>query len=162
MTVIEFAAGSMWFMLYAFATLIAIRLSPIRSPAVLVVILACLFTIASAPAGALAPVEANYWRALAVFLFLTLSHLMIFGAAYKSISLRILLDLFLAPSGRLPAELVFSRYIEQESFTARIQVMIAQGLASHSRHGITLTPRGRRLAAAVGLLQRLYGIEKSG
>jgi len=161
-TVIEFAAGSMWFMLYAFATLIAIRLSPIRSPAVLVVILACLFTIASAPAGALAPVEANYWRALAVFLFLTLSHLMIFGATYKSISLRILLDLFLAPSGRLPAELVFSRYIEQESFTARIQVMIAQGLASHSRHGITLTPRGRRLAAAVGLLQRLYGIEKSG
>ena len=162
MTAIEFAAGSAWFMLYAVATFFAIRLSPIRSPAVLVVALACLFTLASAPAGALVSVEANYWRALAVFIFLTVCHLMIFGAAYKSISLRILLDLFLAPAGKLPSDLVFSRYIAQESFTARIQVMITQGLASNSRHGIALTDKGRRLASVVGLLQRLYSIEKSG
>lgn len=162
MTAIEFASGAAWFTLYASATFFAIRLSPNRSPTVLVVTLACLFALASVPAGALVSIEANYWRALVVFLFLTLCHLMIFGAVYKSISLRILLDLFLAPLGKLPADLVLSRYIEQESFAARIQVMITQDLASHSPRGITLTRKGRKLAAAVSLLQRLYSIQESG
>lgn len=162
MTAIEFATGGVWFMLYAFATCLAVRLSPDRSPAVLVIALACLFTLASLPAGALAPVEGNYWRALTAFTFLTLCHLIIFGITYKSISLRILLDLSQAPSTRLPADLVFSRYIERESFAARIQVMTTQGLASHSLDGITLTPKGHRLAASAELLQRLYDIQISG
>jgi len=161
-TGLEFAAGGVWYVLYAVAAFLAVRLSPNRSPALLVMLLACLFTLASAPAGAVTHIEANYWRALVVFLFLVLCHLMIFGAAYKSISLRILLDLYRTPSRKLPAGLVFSRYIEQESFTARIQVMITQGLASYSPDGIILAPRGQRLAAAAGLLQRLYDIKTSG
>src|SRR5437667_3230713 len=149
-------------MLYAFATCLALRLSPGRSPAVLIVALACLFTLASLPAGALVPVEANYWRALTAFSFLTLCHLMIFGVTFKSISLRILLDLFQAPSARLPTDLVFSRYIEGESFAARVQVMITQGLASLSRDGIILTPKALSLAASAELLQRLSRIQISG
>ena len=162
MTGLEVAAGSTWFVLYALAAFLAVRLAPNRSPALIVMLLACLFTLASAPAGAVMPIEANYWRALVVFVFLVLCHLMIFGAAYKSISLRILLDLYRSPSRILPAELIFSRYIEQESFAVRIRVMITQGFASYSREGISLAPRGRRLAAGVGLLQRLYDIKTSG
>jgi hypothetical protein len=161
-TGLEFAAGSVWFVLYAIGTFLAVRLSPNRSPALVVMLLACLFTLASAPVGAVTHIEANYWRALVVFLFLLLCHLMIFGAAYKSISLRILLDLYRAPSRKMSAELVFSRYIEQESFMARIQIIVTQGLASYSSDGIILAPKGQRLAAAVGLLQRLYDIKTSG
>jgi hypothetical protein len=162
MSATELAVGGAWFALYAVAAGVAIRVWPQRSPAALVVALAWLFALALAPAGALAGLPANYWRALVAFCFFTLCYLMIFGATYKSISLRILLDLARAPSRRLSAEQILSRFVEQESFSARIDAMRAQGLAFASPDGLTLTPRGRRLAVATRLLHRLYRIERSG
>jgi hypothetical protein len=161
-TAVEFAAGAAWFTLYACTAHFAIRLLPERSSALVSLATACVLAAATLPAGAMIGIEANYWRALGVACFLIMSHLMVFGAVYKSISLHILLDLARAPSRRLSAEELFSRYIEQESFEARIQLMIAQGLAVHSRDGIALSPKGYRLAVAARFIQRLYGIERSG
>jgi predicted transcriptional regulator len=162
MTPMEIGAGVLWFLLYAILVFVQIRFFPLRSPAALAVGTACFTAAASIPAALLFSAGANYWHSFVVFTFLALIYLMVFGATYKSISLRILLDLFKAPEKKLLADELFSSYVEQESFQARIKVMIEQGLASQSREGIRLTKKGHRIAGAVESIQRLYNIKTSG
>lgn len=162
MTTFELGAALMWFALYAAAVFTQIRLSPRRSPALIAVGTAFLAAVASAPVALVAPANANYWHSFIVFSFSTLLYLMIFGATYKSISLRILLDLLRAPERKLSADKLFANYVSQESFHARIEVMVAHGLARRLPEGIHLTPKGRRFASAIEKVQRLYNIESSG
>ena len=162
MNAAEAAAGALWFALYAAAVLAGIRGMPQRSPAVIAVGSAILLTAAAFPMATLAPIAGNFWRDLAVFCFLAICYLMIFGAVYKSVSLRMMLDLLRAPAQRMSAEELFRRSINSESFQARIQVMIAQGLATQSAAGFALTPKGRGIARGTRMLQCLFGIQTSG
>lgn len=162
MNATEFLAGGVWFLLYAGTVYVLVRAAPRRSPASIALAAACLFAVGSLPASALTPADGNYWRILAVFVFWTLCYLMAFGATYKSLSLRILWDLYQAPSRRLAMDAVFSRYIENESLEARLQAIVSQGFATASEGGFSLTPRGYRIAVAAQYLQRLYCIENSG
>lgn len=162
MTGVEFGAGLLWFVLYALAVLAQVRLSPQRSPAVIAIGTALWAAALSFVAAHLLEADVNYWRSFIVFSFFSIAYLMAFGATYKSISLRILFDLSKAPGGRMRAHELFANYVGQESFQARIEVMMNQGFARRSPEGIQLTPRGRRLAAVIESVQDLFGIESSG
>lgn len=162
MTAGEFGAGLLWFVLYALAVFIGVRLWPRRSPAIIAVGTALLAAVFSLPAAHLLRIDANYWRSLFVFAFFSIVYLMAFGAVYKSISLRMLLDLSRAPARRMRADDLFSHYVGRESFQARIEVMVAQGYAKRSSGGIQLTPKGHRLAVAVESIQGIFRIASSG
>lgn len=162
MSPMELVAGASWFILYAASVFAAIRLVPRQSPALLAVAAAFLYSAAAFPLAATLPLEGNFWRAMAVFCFLAICYLMLFGAVYKSVSLRMMLDLLHAPSYRLPADEVFSTYILGESFEARTQIMLEQGLATQSREGFSLTAKGGRVARLARALQRTFGIDTSG
>lgn len=101
------------------------------------------------------PVSATYW-------FLALCFLTAFGAIYKSISLRILLDLLNRPNRSERFEAILDRYVQRESYQARLSILVADGLATQETAGFQLTPKGRRIAALVRALQTLFRIERSG
>jgi hypothetical protein len=101
------------------------------------------------------PVSATYW-------FLTLCFLMIFGAVYKSVSFRVLLDLSRQPNRSDRYDALLSRSIEEDSYRDRVRVLVESGLASRDTAGLRLTPKGRRLAAVLAGLHRAYRIERSG
>ena len=88
--------------------------------------------------------------------------LMAFGALYKSISLRILLDLLDRPGHAGLYSAILARYVAAESFENRLTVMQENGFAVPTPAGYALTDKGRRLAGLVGVLHRLFAIERSG
>ena len=93
---------------------------------------------------------------------LTICFLMVFGAVYKSISLRILAELCMRPGRRDDYQAILGRYVHSESFKGRVRILIADGLATDDGDGLMLTRKGRRIAGAVAALQRLFRIERSG
>jgi hypothetical protein len=97
-----------------------------------------------------------------VFWFTALLFLMAFGALYKSISLRILLDLLDRPGQAGLYSAILGRYVAAESFESRLAVMQENGFAVLTPAGYALTDKGRRLARLVGALHRLFAIERSG
>lgn len=154
--------GITWFGIYMTAVYSAIRLCRQKSPAMLAVVIAAAVIVAATVVAAAIPVRANYWRVLATASFLMLVYLMVFGATYKSVSLHIMHDLWRTPARKLPIEQILARYIQTESFSNRIQVMLEHGWATQSADGIMLSQKGRRLARTVRFVQRLYNIERSG
>ncbi len=91
-----------------------------------------------------------------------LCFLMAFGGIYKSISLRILLDLLNRPNRCDRYETILNRYVERESYQGRLRILIGDGLATRVPAGFQLTRKGRRIAAAAHALQRLFKIGTSG
>ena len=103
-----------------------------------------------------------FWPFSATYWFLVLCFLMGFGAIYKSISLRILLDLLNQPGRADRYEGILHRYVQQESYQRRLNILVEAGLATRGRAGYEVTRRGRQRAAIVHALQGLFKIECSG
>jgi hypothetical protein len=104
----------------------------------------------------------NFWMYVAGYCFFVLSFLMAFGAIYKSISLRILLDLARKPERTDTYENVLRRYIAEESFHDRLAVIERQQFATRLGDGFVLTQRGWRVAKSLQSIQKFYRIARSG
>jgi len=103
-----------------------------------------------------------FWPLFASYSLLSLTFLLAFGAVYKSISLRILGDLLQRPGRSDDYQGILARYIEEESYRARLSLLLSEGLATREDARLRLTPRGWRLANAVSTLQRFFAIRSSG
>ena len=103
-----------------------------------------------------------FWHLSATYWFLVLCFLMVFGAVYKSISLRILADLLKQPTRSELYACILGRYIEQESYMSRLEVMMSNGLAVRLPAGFQLTAKGRRIAAIIYTIQQAFNIQRSG
>lgn len=154
--------GMIGFAVYLLLVLVALRaLRRVAASAIVtgaaVVTYVGLVAVAGASGTAVRfwPLSASYW-------FPSLCFLMVFGAIYKSISLRILSDLIDRPACADRYDAVLGRCIEGDSYPNRLQVMADAGLAVRGASDLCLTPKGRRLAASVARLQALYKIERSG
>jgi hypothetical protein len=99
----------------------------------------------------------NFWVYGTSYWFFSLCFLVAFGAIYKSLSLRILLDLSERPGRADSYDRIFERYVAGESYKNRLQVIQNNRLAVCSDCRFSLTPRGRRLIGAIR-----FGINKSG
>jgi hypothetical protein len=99
--------------------------------------------------------SATYW-------FLTANFLLAFGAIYKSISLKILLDLLEQPKRTESYEAILARYIFKESFENRLEVMRRAELATARDGNYELTEKGRAMASYISLLQRIFAIKQTG
>ena len=149
------------FVAYVAVVMAALRLSS-REPAGLVILAAAFVYAIGLPLLAAIGIPVNVWYLTVVYGFLALSFLMVFGAVYKSLSLRMLLDLLQARGHALDERHLAERYIKAQSFHDRLVVMVEKGLAQRMGARIGLSARGRRVAGAARALQTLYRIEKSG
>jgi hypothetical protein len=148
-------------MSYLAATAVALRVFHTAAPPALVIALAIVvyvLVIALVPIA----VAVNFWTVSAAYWFGVLCFLIAFGALYKSISIRILIDLLGQPHRRDEHQAVLDRYILRQSYEDRARLLIAEGFAAASAGGLALTPRGRRIAATVAWLHRVYNIAESG
>jgi hypothetical protein len=158
----ETEIGIAGFALYLAAIAVALRQVRALSPACITVAAAVLAYVGILFLVAVAPVRAKFWILSVIFWFPTLVFLMGFGAVYKSVSLRMLLDLRQRPLRTEMHSTVLARYVVAESFERRLEIMRENRLAVLGPAGYVLTGRGVVLAAAIIALQRLFAIERSG
>jgi len=157
-----FVEGLVGFGCYLSVALIALRVFS-RKPRSGVVVLTALLAYAGLVGwAAVQHVSISFWSVSAMYWCPTLGFLMVFGAVYKSISLRILLDLASRPDRAESYQAILKRYVQQESYLARLAILSAAGLADRLPEGLQLTPKGLRIAAICRTLQSAFRIEQSG
>lgn len=146
---------------YGLVLLVALRVSR-RSPTLVVLATAAVVYVAAAAVFMLLGQVVGFWAYSTTYWFLVLCFLMAFGAIYKSLSLRILLDLTEKSELTGSADELAQRYIFGSSFEDRLGIAVDGGLAARSADGLSLTSRGRALASRVRAAQRAFGITRSG
>lgn len=158
----ELPIGLAGFVIYLGTIALALRQSWARSPAGIVTGAALLVYVIVIAAATLFDRGANFWLLSIFFWFPTVVVLMIFGAVYKSISLRILMYLLGRPAHTELYSAVLARYVEAESFERRLDVMLEAGFATLTPEGYALTDNGRRLTRGLSAVQKLFAIKRSG
>ena len=156
-----FVLGAAGALLWLAVIVVLLRLSK-RSPALIVVVSAALVYLAVLFAALALAQRVAFWPLSAAYGFLTLCVLMLFGALYKSVSLRMLGDLSLAVGHALPEQELLARYIEEDSFGRRVAILLKEGHALRTAEGLKLSPKGRRIAAGIYRLQQAFAIRASG
>ena len=154
--------GVAGFTAYVGTVLVMLRVSHRTTPALVVTASSLVVYVTMIAVAASLGRPVLFWPASATYWFLAACFLMGFGAIYKSISLRILLDLLNRPGRADRYEGILNRYVQEESYQRRLSVLQEAGLAIRGAAGYEVTPKGRRLAAVVDALQRLFRIESSG
>ena len=154
--------GFAGFGLYLGLTLALLHATGARAPGLTAVLAAPVSALAVLGATITAGIPVQFWHFAAGFAFPTVCFLMVFGATYKSLSLRILLDLSNREGGRDAYGAILDRYIAKESYANRLQVMETSGFTTCLDGRYALTPRGAWLAARVRAVQRFFAIGASG
>jgi hypothetical protein len=150
------------FAMYIGVILLSLRLFPRIEAALLVVILAMVIFFVGLTMFIFIGQTVNFWIFATGYWFLTTCFLMIFGAIYKSISLRILLELLEKPGRMDSYQDVFTRFVVNDSFQNRLNLIESKNLASIGHGGYVLTPKGTRIAKCARAIQRTFGITRSG
>jgi len=97
-----------------------------------------------------------------VYACLFLVFVQVFSVFYKSISLRLVLDIRARHGDRAPMEWVYADSIVAGSFLRRLEILEDSGLISRKAGSIELTPAGHHTASRLIAAQRILGIEGSG
>jgi hypothetical protein len=154
--------GLVGFAIYLVLMPFLLRLCSRTPPALLVIVFSVLIYLILLAAAKFVAIPLFFWVFSAAYWFFSLCFLMVFGAVYKSISLRILLDLYHCTGHANSYQAVLDRYVRHESYQDRLQIMVGERFASLDERGFSLAPKGRRIAAVVMCLQKIFRIEKSG
>ena len=137
------------------------RAMPALSPVVILAFAAVMAHAVSSLLGAMLIHPFLYWNAAAIFCFGVMSYIYLFGAVYKSISLRILLDLTRRPARTIEFSDISDRQIP-EIFNERGVILIEGGLVDADGETFVPTPAGQRLAARIARVRRLFAIGDTG
>jgi hypothetical protein len=156
------ALGTAGFVFYVAALAMALRRRGMAAPALVAIGVALFAYVAMIVVAVGVNRAVSFWAISAIFWFPTMVFLMAFGALYKSVSLRILVDLLDAPGNAELCSTILQRYIAAESFQARLALMLENKWTIRSSAGYALTKTGRRLARLVAVLQRMFAIQRSG
>jgi len=154
--------GGLGFLLYLACVVIMLRIACAAGPSRIVIGAAVIVGIATVVGALVVRPVILFWPLFASYSLLSLTFLLAFGAVYKSISLRILGDLLQRPERSDDYQGILARYVEGESYRARLSLLASEGLAEREGSRFRLTPKGWRLAKAVSNLQRFFAIRSSG
>jgi hypothetical protein len=141
--------------------LLARRTAPRISPVIVLAIAFLMAHVITTVLGGALVHPFRYWNAASLFGFGVMSYIYIFGGVYKSISLRILLDLVRRPNYTIEFSDISDRQVP-EIFVERSSILIADGLVVQDDGRFMVTSAGRRLAARVARIRRLFAIGDSG
>lgn len=118
--------------------------------------------VAALAVGSLAADEFPVWPATAVIGFGAVANLFVFSAIYKSVSLRMLVFLSAQPGQLVKTETLVER-VGRAAVAGRVALLRESGLVERLPDGrYRITERGQRLARQLSLVQRLFGIHRSG
>jgi hypothetical protein len=156
------AQGILGFLCYVGSVALVLRLVPRVDPVFTVLVASIAIYGATMSALVVAGESLGFWSYSVTYWFFGACFIVFFGAVFKSISLRILLDLLNRPDRRDSYQRVLETYVIQESYQNRLAVVQAKLLASRVDNCFVLTERGRRLASLIVRLQRAFAIERSG
>ena len=154
--------GLLAFMLFVVGVALALRALRRSEPALIVMSLGLGIFLLAIPSLLFAGRSINLWAFTVSYWFFTVSFLMIFGALYKSISLRILRDLLEKPDRFERYNTILARYVAEESYQSRLEVIRERRLAVQTGNRYALTARGQHIARWVRTMQNLFGIKRSG
>ena len=157
-----FIGGVCGFAFYFVLVVCLLRLPQRKAPVPVAITASILVYMAVLAIAMLSGRVVMFWHLSATYWFLALCFLMVFGAVYKSISLRILFDLLNQPARSELYAGILGRYIEQESYRSRLEIMMSNGLAVRLPAGFQLTEKGRRIAATTHAIQQAFNIQRSG
>ena len=154
--------GGLGFLLYLVVAVIMLRRAHAVGPSRIVIGAAVIVGIVTVAGALVMRPVIFFWPLFASYSLLSLMFLLAFGAVYKSISLRILGDLLQRPERSDDYQRIVARYIEEESYRARLSLLVSEGLAEREDSRFRLTPKGWRLAKAIASVQRFFAIRSSG
>lgn len=106
--------------------------------------------------------DIDFWAFASGYLCLFLIFVQVFSIFYKSISLRLVLDLEARDGGRAPLDQVYDDSIIAGSYHRRLAVLEEGGLIARRGDTIELTPKGAVMARRLVLVQGMLGIDNSG
>jgi hypothetical protein len=150
------------FTAYVVLTALLLRVSHRRSPAVIAVLCAVGVYAAGLAISIAWGDPVSFWAYSSAFWCAVGAFLMAFGATYKSISLRMIDYLFHQPGHAAAYDEVMRKYLSEETFENRLELIQSQGFARRVPEGLVLTRKGRSIASATHYLHALFGIQKSG
>jgi hypothetical protein len=156
------ACAAIVFGAYLLVVLAILRWVPHLEPALLVLAASLAVCTASLPLLGLFGHPVNFWLFMAGYWFLAAVFVMLFGAIYKSLSLRILSDLLDKPGYSDSYADVFARFVIKESYHARLSLIETKGFVRVRDGEFELTLAGRKLASRTRAVQQLFGIARSG
>ncbi len=88
---------------------------------------------------------------------------MIFGAVYKSISLRMMLHLLQQPNKTDGYQVILADCIKNQSYAQRLEILLDKQMIVEQLDGTYhLTQKGRSIASKIHSLQQFFAIQESG
>jgi len=103
----------------------------------------------------------QYWWVAASFGFGFMVYLFGFSAVYKSLSLRILLDVLAHDPSEVPRDGVYQRVVDR-SFSDRIEILERGGLVARQGDRYVVSARGLAVAGRIGRLRTILGVDGGG
>ncbi len=104
----------------------------------------------------------TFWSFVTLYGFLFIVFLQAFAILYKSISLRVLVEIARLPTQSLPIDEVYTALVADGAFARRLSGLEKGGHLYREGNDILLTEKGRVVADRISAAQRLFGIDASG
>jgi hypothetical protein len=161
MIVTSFIIGFFLFCFHALLVLVWLRVLSIEPVLIHILDSILIHVIGFIVAGQVYP-GLPYWQGAALYVFLSLAYLYAFSAFYTSISLSILIKLWLAPNKQMDCDVIFEQFV-RKSYVERVEMLIKSGQVEETAAGYQITSQGQKNVTMIRLIQRrLFGIENSG
>jgi hypothetical protein len=155
----SFLAGAGGFAMFALFAPILVRSWARTSPVLIHGAVAGAMLAGMTAAGATWVDGFKLWHAAALYGFLVMAYVFAFGAVYKSVSLNLLIELA-AGGDQVPSSAIVERI--SQVFAGRADILLEMGHVRQLAAEFTPTAAGIATARRVGVLQRLFAIEKAG
>lgn len=157
------ALGTIFFAIYLITILLALRVLRKSTPTTVVCGSAVIVYMFSLIFIGSRNWQINFFSYSSLYWFLTLSLLMLFGAIYKSISLRMMLHLLNKLGKKDSYDTILENYIKNQSYSNRIDILFQKQLIKNSgANSFNLTEKGVKFAKKIALVQRIFSIKESG
>lgn len=131
------------------------------APVILLAIAAVVAHLLGVMLGASTLTQFRYWDAASIFGFCVMGYVFAFGAAYKSVSLDVLLGLVERSDRTASLSDVVDRQVP-DLFRGRTRILIEGGQVEQVDSRFAATGAGQIMASRIGRLRRAFGIGDTG
>ena len=162
---IALIAGFLFAIAHAVAVCVSLRLcrgiAPVIVHLLCAAVMGTMLPVVLSILAARSQVEIPFWPAASMFYGGVIAWLYAFSAVYKSITLGILHALSAAPQGHIELGELAHHFVLPR-FTERVDLLVANGLATRTESGYAITPQGLKPVRRLRLLQRIFAVSGRG
>jgi hypothetical protein len=104
----------------------------------------------------------SFWSFVALYGFLFISFLQWFAVIYKSISIRVLIELSTRPDTAMSLDTIYESTILAGAYSRRLANLEAGGFIVSDAGAVRLTRKGQKVVRWIEIFQRLFAVTASG